>query len=160
MFEWLKRKEIVPEMPKLSVEDEFFRLWKELVPSAGEAETLQGELIRAVGRLEDEYNRNGNVNWEPGGYHNEFVEFIKRRLADPETFDAETVREIQAAAELVRLAAEDLETEVFEGEEIQVQKHSADSAFPVLFRRAVEWCHRHPEPIYKKPGQDCWITLE
>ncbi len=156
----VQKKAKPSEAPKSSVKEEFSRLWRELVPSGGEAETLQGEIIRAVGRLEDEYNRNGNVNWEPGGYHNEFVEFLKQRLADPETFDAATVREIRDAAELVRLAAEDLETEMFDGEETQVQKHSADSAFPVLFKRAVEWCRKHPEPVYKKSGQDFWITLE
>jgi hypothetical protein len=160
MFGWFKKATKPFKEPKLSVEEQFSCLWGELVPSGGEAETLQGEIVRAVGRLEDEYNRNGNVNWEPGGYHNEFVEFLKQRLADPTTFDAATVKEIWNAAERVRLAAEDLETEIFEGEEIRTQKHSADPAFPVLIKRAVEWCQKHPEPIYKKPGHDFWITLE
>ena len=41
---------------------EYDRLWKELVPSSGEAETEEGELIRAVGRLFYEYCNNGNCN--------------------------------------------------------------------------------------------------
>jgi hypothetical protein len=41
---------------------EYDRLWKELVPASGEAETEEGELIRAVGRLFYEYCNNGNCN--------------------------------------------------------------------------------------------------
>jgi hypothetical protein len=42
---------------------EFKRLWKELVPPEGQANTVQGELIRAVGKLKDEAFRNGNQNF-------------------------------------------------------------------------------------------------
>ncbi|MDR3460239.1 MAG: hypothetical protein P4N60_22655 [Verrucomicrobiae bacterium] len=160
MIGWLKtlfgRK---PEV-KLSTEEKFKQLWKTLVPLGGDAETLQGEIIRAVGRLEDEYNRNGNVNWEPGDYHSDFVDFLKFYLADEKTFDAATIKKIRDEAEQVRLAAEDLKTEIFHGEEIKSQKHSADTAFTFLIERAVEWCDKNPTPIYKPKGQDYWVTPE
>ena len=38
------------------------RLWKELVPNSGEAETINGELIRCIGRLTYDYFNNGNCN--------------------------------------------------------------------------------------------------
>lgn len=38
------------------------QLWKEMVPAQGEAETENGELIRAAGRLVYEYCNNGNLN--------------------------------------------------------------------------------------------------
>ena len=160
MFNWLKARAVKPTNPGRTIEERFGTLWKELVPVGGEAETMQGEIVRAVGRLEDEYNRNGNVNWEPGGYHCEFVEFLKRHLADPSTFDPSTVKEIKDAAEQVRLAAEDLETEIVGGEKVQSQKRFADDALEILIKRSVEWCEKHPTPIYKQPGQDFWITLE
>lgn len=156
MFGWLKSKD---PGPVLSVDERFGRLWRELVPPSGEAETLQGEIVRSVGRLEDEYNRNGNVNWEPAGYHCEFVEFLKRYLADTRTFSPSVVQEIRDAAEQVRLAAEDLGTEMLDGEEVHVQKHSADEALKVLTQRSVDWCEKHPHPIYKQLGQDFWIVL-
>lgn len=37
-------------------------LWNDLVPAQGEAETVEGELIRAVNRLFYEYCNNGNCN--------------------------------------------------------------------------------------------------
>lgn len=38
------------------------RLWKELVPKEGKAETTEGEVIRAIGRLVYEWCNNGNCN--------------------------------------------------------------------------------------------------
>jgi hypothetical protein len=160
MIRWLKARLSRKAKAKLSTEERFKRLWKALVPLGGDAETLQGEIIRAVGRLEDEYNRNGNINWEPRDYHSEFVDFLKYYLADERTFDTATVKKIKDAAEQVRLAAEDLKTEVFRGEEMKVQQHSADSAFEFLIECAVEWCDKNPNPIYKPAGQYYWMTPE
>lgn len=39
-------------------------LWKLLVPSSGAAATVQGEVIRISGRISDELERNGGVNWD------------------------------------------------------------------------------------------------
>jgi hypothetical protein len=39
-------------------------LWDLLVPSSGPAETVQGEVIRISGRISDEWERNGGVNWD------------------------------------------------------------------------------------------------
>jgi hypothetical protein len=160
VIEWFKSQFGKNPEAKLPAEEKFKQLWKSLVPVSGEAETLQGEIIRVVGRLEDEYNRNGNVNWEPGDYHSEFVDFLKYYLADEETFDSATVQNIKEAAEKVRMAAEDLKTEIYRGEEIKVQKHSADVAFTILIEKAVEWCDKNPDPLYKADGQDCWIIPE
>ena len=100
------------------------------------------------------------MNWKPGDYHSEFVKFLKHYLADRKTFDPQTVQKIKDAAEQVRLAAEDLDTEMDGDEEIKVQKHDADEAFKYLTERTVEWCGKNPEPIYRPAGQDYWITPE
>jgi hypothetical protein len=39
-------------------------LWELLVPSSGPAETIQGELIRISGRIGNELEGNGGVNWD------------------------------------------------------------------------------------------------
>lgn len=123
----------------------------------GEAETLQGELIRSLGRLEDKYSRNGNMNWKPGGYHNEFVRMLQQYLADPSVFDPGTVSRIKEAADLIRFAAEDV-TEEQEGEDtVIVPKHDPTQAFEFLMAKVVEWCEKRPTPVYKQPGQDFWI---
>ena len=52
---------------------EFSMLWDKYVPAQGEADTLKGEAIRAIGRLEYDYYNNGygNVwdqNYRTGGW--------------------------------------------------------------------------------------------
>ncbi|MGK9237311.1 ankyrin repeat domain-containing protein [Inquilinus limosus] len=39
-------------------------LWELLVPGSGHAATVQGEAIRIAGRIWDEFERNGGVNWD------------------------------------------------------------------------------------------------
>lgn len=39
-------------------------LWELLVPSKGAAATVQGEVIRISGRIADELERNGGINWD------------------------------------------------------------------------------------------------
>jgi hypothetical protein len=46
--------------------DKFFELFKKLVPESGQADTVQGELVRAIGRMADEFFRNGFTNWDSG----------------------------------------------------------------------------------------------
>jgi hypothetical protein len=41
-------------------------LWKTYVPKTGQADTMQGELLRAIEKLRDECLRNGNGNWDLG----------------------------------------------------------------------------------------------
>ena len=44
--------------------DNFNELWEYLVPASGPALTIQGELIRISGRINDEIHRNGCINWD------------------------------------------------------------------------------------------------
>lgn len=46
-------------------QDQHQELWELLVPSNGAASTVQGEVIRISGRVADEIDRNGGVNWDP-----------------------------------------------------------------------------------------------
>ena len=58
------------------------KLWDELVPGQGEAESVKGELVRCVGRLVYEYYNNGNCNAVEGGtiteYYQDMLDFIDR----------------------------------------------------------------------------------
>ncbi|HYC97874.1 ankyrin repeat domain-containing protein [Brevundimonas sp.] len=48
----------------VSWQDQHQELWALLVPSKGAAATVQGEVIRIAGRVADEIDRNGGVNWD------------------------------------------------------------------------------------------------
>ena len=44
--------------------EQYNELWDLLIPSTGAAKTVQGEVIRITGRVDDEINRNGGMNWD------------------------------------------------------------------------------------------------
>ena len=44
-------------------QSEYDALYQRFVPTSGHADTLQGELVRLIGKLADEFYRNGNINW-------------------------------------------------------------------------------------------------
>ena len=47
-----------------SWKEQYDELWEMLIPSSGAAKTVQGEVIRITGRVQDELYRNGGVNWD------------------------------------------------------------------------------------------------
>lgn len=109
--------------------EEAGRIWRTYVPKRGQADTVQGELIRAVEKLRDEAGRNGNVNWDDG--FERLVLFLRRTLNEPLVFDASASREI----------ADDLA--VISNPEVPAD----DGPFDRLTDRLVEWCRAHPDPI-------------
>ena len=124
-------------------------LWRELVPVGGEADTLQGELVRSIQNLSDEAFRNGYINWSEK--HEEFIEVLERYLLDADTFDAQTLHALR----------DDLAHVQRSGRTLQAEGALSDMAYDSLTRlaqRVVEWCDAHPELIYRPEGQDFWLT--
>lgn len=60
-------------------------LWQTYVPKQGQAETVQGELIRAIEKLRGEAQRNGNINWDRGFVI--FCDFLETTLCESGVFD-------------------------------------------------------------------------
>jgi hypothetical protein len=146
MFGRLKR---LFEKKPVRWQDRIQELWRELVPVGGEAETLQGELVRSIENLSDEAFRNGYINWSEK--HEEFIEVLERYLLDAKTFDAQTLQKLR----------EDLAHVQRSGRTLQAEGELSDMAYEPLTRiarRVVEWCDAHPELIYRPEGQDFWLT--
>jgi hypothetical protein len=61
------------------------KIWHELVPPTGQADSVQGELLRAVEKLSDEAQRNGNINYSES--HKLLAKFIMDTLIDSGLFD-------------------------------------------------------------------------
>jgi hypothetical protein len=109
------------------------RLWRRLVPASGPAGTVQGEVIRCVGRLADEAYRNGNANWANG--FEGMVRFAARTLDDPATFDDAERRAIREAADSIVAGADAPDLSGRAG------------PYYRLTEMAVRWCLAHPEPL-------------
>lgn len=71
----------------------FKRLWTDLIPAEGQASTVQGELIRAVGKLKDEAFPNGNQNF--GKNHRILCKFIQGTMTDAEVFSSDEIKKIE-----------------------------------------------------------------
>lgn len=64
--------------------DEAKSIWHQYVPQSGQADTVQGELLRAVEKLRDEAIRNGNGNWDHG--FDLLLAYISDKLNDTQVF--------------------------------------------------------------------------
>jgi len=68
-------------------------IWKTYVPSRGQADCVQGELLRAISKLEDEAQRNGNINWDEG--HEILAQYILDTLLKANIFDDKKLKQLQ-----------------------------------------------------------------
>ena len=68
--------------------DEARKIWQEFVPNSGQSDTTQGEMLRAVEKLRDEAQRNGNANWDAG--FEILVRYLVEKLGDSKVFDTAT----------------------------------------------------------------------
>jgi hypothetical protein len=105
-------------------------LWRTSVPHSGQAATVQGELLRAVEKLRDEAQRNGNINWD-GGYET-LIAYLRDNLLGSTLFDQTAAEEMES--DLDRLSRFDF-------------PETSDAPYDRLADRVIEWCHAHPEPV-------------
>ena len=113
---------------------EFFNLWERLVPQSGQADTVQGELIRAVGRIADEFASNGFANWDSG--YERLSDFALQQLTDG-TFGPQTTAGIRTDIEQIKAYARGG----------NIDGYDLEAAFDRLMQVTAGWCQRHPETI-------------
>lgn len=114
-------------------------LWKTYVPKRGQAETVQGELIRAVEKLRDEAHRNGNINWDEG--HEALAGYLLEHLTSSGAFDARMCMRIKADLDRIM----DFE-----------RPYTEDDLYDRLIDRVVEWWMCNPEPIPHEYNDALW----
>lgn len=138
MFEKLKQA-FRKSPPKETWQATLTRLGKELVPLSGEAETLQGELVRCIANLNDEAKRNGWMNWDKGDV--ESVEMLRRYLPEPGVFSEDVCQQINKALDVVTYA----------GKKGADEGEFAYEELTFLAQRVAEWCVHFSELEHKKP---------
>jgi len=98
-------------------------IWKDYVPRAGQASTVQGELLRAVEKLRDEAIRNGNLNWDEG--FDIFISYLRNHLTDPKVYSEESASQTKQI--LTRLSNFD-------------DPYLEDDLYDILGDKVVEYC--------------------
>ncbi|MDJ1501240.1 ankyrin repeat domain-containing protein [Xanthocytophaga agilis] len=99
-------------------------LWNLLVPSSGPAATLQGEVIRITGRIANEVQGNGGINWD-----SEYKKMADAFLAFIKEGNPLSSSEIVEAQELVR----------------KIKRRSGDTSR--LCELGVQWVTNNPLPL-------------
>jgi len=80
--------------------DEAKKLWDTIVPVSGQAKSQQGELLRAVVKLEDEWFVDGNAHWDKDFVH--FVNYLRQHLTAEDSFTDDQKRQINEDLDVVR----------------------------------------------------------
>ncbi|MCP3466790.1 hypothetical protein [Bradyrhizobium sp. CCGUVB23] len=116
--------------------DEAKVIWKTKVPSEGQADTVEGELLRAVEKLRREGRDNGNINWDAG--FEILLGYLKLHLLDAGVYPAD----ILVATKGILDQLSDPEYPVVE-----------DGPYDELADRVVEW-YRHygSQPHVRNPN--------
>lgn len=107
--------------------DQHQELWEWLIPSAGAAETVQGEVIRISGRVHIEQAENGGANWDAG--YRKMLSALVDHLGSGEALPP---------ADLDR--ARDCAEDASDGS-------GSDEALAGLCELAVQWVATNPAPI-------------
>ena len=109
-------------------EEQYEELWSFLIPSSGAAKTVQGEVIRIPGRVRDELDRNGGVNW-----------------------DRDYRKMLQAMPQYLSLGIPLSKQELEETKELIAQVHGKDfddePRLDRLCQLALAWIKQNPEPL-------------
>lgn len=124
----VKAVSLIPET--LLYPDVAKTIWKTLVPKSGASDTVQGELLRAIEKLRDEAQRNGNINF--GAMHKNLGKFIKDILAESKHFDTGQKEEILAYVNVITK---------------KNQPYIDDDAFDYLTDRICEFYMKEPALI-------------
>lgn len=118
-------------VPSGSTDEQFEELWQLLVPSLGAAATIQGEVIRIVGRLNDEIFNNGGANWDR--QYRAMLTAFQAHLASGTSLPEADLAEV---------------AELFSGQP-QFQLDAPD--FGRLAELAISWIRLNPAPVELPP---------
>lgn len=113
-------------------------IWKNYVPKSGQADTVQGELLRAIEKLRYEAQDNGNINWDDR--FEMFCDYIWSTLSSWGQFNVEILTEIQNDLDRIRNYA---------------NPYVKDDLYDRVTDYIMEWYLENKEPIRrdKDPNQ-------
>ena len=112
-----------------SWKEQYDELWEMLIPSSGAAKTVQGEVIRITGRVQDELYRNGGVNWDKD-YRN-MLNALPNHFALGTPLSTEELEETKELISNIRTKGSD---------EDAITEH--------LCELAVSWVSLNPNPLF------------
>ena len=99
------------------------KIWQDFVPESGQAAFVQGELLRAIEKLRDEAQRNGNINFHKK-CHGILLQFLRNTLSDSKVFDKKEIKQINNYLDQLS---------------IENQPNTNDAIYDEISKRIVDW---------------------
>lgn len=75
-------------------------IWKNFVPKCGQANNVQGEMLRQSVKLRNEACNNGNINWDDN--FEWFCDFLKNTLSQSGIFDKDKNNKLKQVLEYIK----------------------------------------------------------
>lgn len=104
LFKRQKQSITIDELKSREYKQEYFEeckyIWKNYVPKSGQADNLQGELLREAEALRCEAQDNGNINWDYD--HAYFCDFIRSSLNAQSIFSDADKEEISLIMNFIK----------------------------------------------------------
>ena len=104
IIDWSKQYEIVEKIGIKSYSQVYFKeckyIWNNMVPKAGQADNLQGEMLRMAEKLRNEAIDNGNINWDDN--FEWFCDFLKEQLIGCNLFDEAKSMKIKQVLDYIK----------------------------------------------------------
>jgi hypothetical protein len=126
-------------------------IWKNLVPKSGQADSVQGEALRAIEKLRWEAQENGNINWDDR--FQMFIDFLRQTLCSEESFSKASKNSV--IADLDRLQNFLPPNELKDRSQAHQLPYVDDDLYDRLTEHLVAFCQQHPRviPREKDPNQ-------
>lgn len=128
---------------KGSYEDVARWIWSNLVPKSGQANSIQGEILRSIEKLRWEAQVNGNINWDIK--FEAFVDFLDITLCNEESFSKDNIKSIKADLDRLKnfIYPEKSESRL----NISELPYIKDDLYDRLVECMVAYCRQHPKLI-------------
>jgi hypothetical protein len=118
-------------------------VWDNLIPSSGQASSVQGEILRVIEKLRWESQQNGNINWDDCFVM--MVDFLEQQLIEASSFTLEVKASIQQ--DLMRLRTFVPLNEIEDDFSVSDLPYIADDLYDRLVEHFVQFCRSNNEVI-------------
>ena len=161
LFDKLKRKtsnNLILDIMASDYKQKFFNeckyIWKNYVPKNGQANNLQGELLREIEKIRCEAQDNGNINWDDD--YSYFCDFIIKELSSLSIFSNEEKKEIELIMNYIKecgIYAQKFYSGKILDSDVDVNKiaYTKDNLYDIICDKIGRLQKENPKPIpYEK----------
>ena len=161
IFDKLKRKSSSLTIEKIIDKDYNYKyfdeckyIWKNYVPKSGQANNLQGELLREIEEIRCEAQDDGNINWDDD--HSYFCDFISKKLSEQSIFSSIEKEEITLIMSYLKecgMYAQKFNSGIIPENEVDIDKiaYTNDNLYDIICDKIGQLQKENSEPIpYEK----------